>query len=373
MAERSQVVPAAQPAQAPVKRAPWWRLWVTPEIQARLRGLTLGAVGLFFVLGLLVISAPLSWKPHAQLGLGVLLGLCIALAVLEFVVTSVPFCALCRLPQTHVKKLIGGEFGTVCSDCVPLALVLLDGGKPGPCVLEALRTALSDVTRELEPTAPRELSRPLFSAAVALQPGPEGLRVVAFDALRALRPAAALEALGHIPEPERGVWERLNIAAALGQLERYEEALEVMEPLEAVELSPMDRGVLLNNRALFTVREDPGLSGEALARERARAEEGGRLLLEHCPEEVRDTYRFAVFTTQAVLALRAGEPREALRLLAEAEQGGQQQPAYWLQRGDALAALGEAEGARGAWLQAIEVGNPDLPEVREAHARLARS
>jgi tetratricopeptide (TPR) repeat protein len=180
-----------------------------------------------------------------------------------------------------------------------------------------------------------------------------------------------LEALGRIPEPERVSGDHITASAALSKLGRYAEARAELAQLELSLLPPNERALFLNNEAWFALKLDPGLSGEALARVRAQAEESIRLLQESgSPQEV-EFHRLSFTGTRAALALRAGEPQVTLALLESAEAaGGKLEAEQWLIRGEARAALGDMPGARQAWEKAVEQGHPESLSVLSARERL---
>lgn len=349
---------------------PRWRVWVTPEEKRRLEWALKASVLVAFLACVWAFMHPMA-AALPLLVLGLSLGVAAGLLVASRVASPESFCAMCRQPRSRVRALVAGSAATVCTDCAPLTVSLIDGGPPGPGVLGALSTVLDSAVNDLEPRAPREVSGRFLAAAAALQSEPEALRAVARKARRLSNPAAVLEALGRIPLERRTVEDAIDASVALGELERYAEARAELERLDDASLSPVSRGLRLNNLAWFALKEDPELSGEALAQVRALAEEGGRLLLEEAPADVRDTYRPHVHGTWAALALRAGKPRVALSMLEAVEaQGGKLQAAQWLLRGDALAASGHALGARAAWGRALELGHPEELTVRQARERL---
>lgn len=351
-------------------KPPRWRVWVTREEMRRLERARAGVALVAFGACVAASLAPGATAPLLLVA-GLAIGALGALLVAMRVATVEPFCTMCRLPRSRVPKLVVGGAASVCSDCAPLTVSLLDGGPPGPGVLAGLGDVLDSAVKDLEPRAPREVSGRFLSAVAALRPEPEALRAVAREALRLSNPAAALEALGRISPMARTVEDALAASVALGELERYAEARAELERLEDGSLSPVPRGLRLNHLAWFALKEDPELSGQALAQVRAWAEAGGRLLMEEAPAGERELYRPAVHGTWAALALRGGKPRVALSLLEEVEaRGGKLQASQWLLRGDALAASGHALAARAAWGRVLELGHPEELTVRQARERL---
>jgi ClpX C4-type zinc finger len=184
----------------------------------------LAAAGLFTVgvclVGILRIKSGSEYTFMYGFVMGLAIGFLQLTLALYRLFGAEPFCAMCRLPRAQVEALIAGDSGALCTDCVPLALAVLDGGPPGPRARTALRTSLQLITQDLDPQTPRAESSSLFAAAIALHPEPEMLRTLARHALRVSNPAAALEALNRIPEPERTAADRSNTSAAQAQLER---------------------------------------------------------------------------------------------------------------------------------------------------------
>jgi len=352
-----------------------WRMWVAPRLHQRLEWGFFGGVALTIGLILAGLSVVKTRGPQAVflvgLALGFSLGLVFLFAVLRYMVLPEPFCAMCRLPRANVEALVAAEAGALCTECVPLSLAILDHDRPGPRVLAALRTSLQYVCDSLDVRTPRAESSRYFAAAIALQPEPAALRQLCQQAWRVSNPSAMLEVLGCIPEPERVSGDRITASAALSKLGRYEEARAELAPLEPASLPPSERALFLNNEAWFVLKLEPGLSGEALARVRAQAEEASRLLHESgSPQEV-EFHRLSFTGTRAALALQAQEPQAALALLEQAEAaGGKLEAEQGLIRGEARAALGDMPEARQAWEKAVEVGHPEALSVLEARKRL---
>ncbi len=219
--------PAAQwggkASSPPEERVPPWRMWLQPEWRQRMEW-GLAAAGLitvgFCFAGLLQAKNGSGSTFAYGLVSGLAIGLLVLALVLYHLFGAEPFCAMCRLPRARVEALIAADAGALCTDCVPLALTLLDGGSPGPRARTALRTALQYITQDLDPRTPRAESSSLFAAAIALHPEPEMLRPLARHALRVSNPAAALQALNRIPDAERTEADRSATSVALAELER---------------------------------------------------------------------------------------------------------------------------------------------------------
>jgi tetratricopeptide (TPR) repeat protein len=351
-----------------------WRMYLEPALRRRLgwgRVAAAGFVALGFLLWMSEREGNTARTPLLGLVLGLSLGGLVLFEVLNALIIARPFCSMCRQPSTRVEALIAARAGAICTACVPVALAALDGERPGARVLQALRTSLDFVSEDLAPRTPRAESSRILGAAMALHPEPEMLRRLAARALRVSNPAAVLEAMGRIPAAERTVAERTVIAVALYDLERYAEAQAELEGLELASLEPVQRGIILNNLAAFALKLDPGLSGEALARARAQAEESGPLVFPNAPPEKVAYYRRRFAGTRAALALRAGEPSVALAVLEEVEAAtGSLEAPQWRIRGNARAALGDLAGAREAWEKTVELGHPEETSVREASEHL---
>ena len=277
-------------------------------------------------------------------------------------------CTLCSRTRKEVRQLVAGNLGAVCSDCLPDAIGALPGGDAYATVLAVVEAVLAahDVNTPLAD------SRPLVEAALALsRDQPDHLRRLAEHAFRLSHFALGLDALGRISASVRSTRDVLNQAYACQRLGRHGQGLQLLAQLDLPRLSPEERGLCLHNQACMTLKSEPSLTGEALARERERIEEARMLFGAMPPSESRRSYLASTTTGLALCAMREPDFAHAEALLREVlseviEPGAE----VWLQLGDALAAQDDPAGARDNWRKALRVAHPQTREWQEAQTRL---
>jgi len=279
-------------------------------------------------------------------------------------------CALCGKSRAEVPRLVEGERGAVCVDCVAPAVTAFEAGDSIALTLRVVE----DVLAHLPPKTPTARARAVIDAATALAEGDDAtLRRIAREALRLSQPATAMALLERLKA--RTPADEVNIAYACWRQGRAQQGLAALEAVgDGRGLEPGVRiAALLVRVALrLDAERDPA----------PRAIEELRALL----EEARvATERYALFDGpaarelllgvaegRAACALRAGDPSGALAALEAGRRHGELGASALLLEGDVRAALGDHRGASDCWTRAWKAAHPDSREALEARRRFAR-
>jgi tetratricopeptide (TPR) repeat protein len=280
------------------------------------------------------------------------------------------WCALCGRPRAECTRLVEGERGAVCIDCVAPAVTALEAGDSIALTLRVVE----DVLAHLAPKTPTARARAVIDAAAALAEGDDAtLRRIAFQALRLSQPASAMALLERIKarEPADGI----NIAFACWRLGRAQQGLAA---LDAATSDPrvLDPGARISSllvRVALRLEAERELGARALDELRALLEEARVAAERYALVDGQASREFLVGVAEgrAACALRAGDPSGALAALEAGRRYGELGASALLLEGDVRAALGDHRGASEAWTRAWKAAHPDSREALEARRRFA--
>lgn len=275
-------------------------------------------------------------------------------------------CSLCGRPRAEVRKLVQGEAGALCDECVGHALAKLEGDATHvPGWYEHAAAALGAVLDALPRKTALEHSEPLFRALLELLAGDaDALRGLAGRAWPLGQYAMALEIFAALPEGSLAFGDRVERADALYHLDRFDDALAELEPVDESVLEDGDRAALWSLRAAATSR----LPWPDLQRAEPAIDAAEAIIAASAPEEkLDDAFRAMLSMARIRLALAAERPDLASPLLVHLDPNFAE-PALVI--GDVHAALGDFRQATAAFERAREAAHPESALARAATERL---
>ena len=271
-----------------------------------------------------------------------------------------PVCSFCRKPRAEVRSLIAAPACTICDECVILCVAVLEQSEGHRThrfqyLLEALDSILGDVGDD-DP-------EPIVGAALALAgDDPVALRHLARSGFARRCYPLVLESVPRIAEHLRTFADRLDVAVALYELGRYDEAAERLHAIEAE--TPTDRALLELNGIATRLRREDNLDVVSLER---------MLLALAELEPVLDDSRYGspIAGNRAECLVRSGQAHLAERLLVGLGPAAELPPIQRLVLGDAKLALGDRASAIPHYQAVADSARGPIGE--EAKKRLARA
>jgi hypothetical protein len=275
--------------------------------------------------------------------------------------TGAIHCSFCGASQQHVVKLIQGQREVfICDGCARQSIGIIESGVSADKHVLTARWEVLRVMQALPFPAPRDATRRLSRAAIALSEGDGGLlREVAERATQAYDHHAGLEALGAIPSGERRADDSFDEAVCYAWEDAPAEAARVLATCDLDALAARDREVARLLLVLFRLRAKEAPDGddlEALIQHATQALAAKEVLVDE-----RASHRDVCAEARGLTALRRGDLTEAERVLTEAPEGEKPGPFVLLALREVRLARGDFAGAVVARLHALEALHPESP------------
>jgi hypothetical protein len=275
--------------------------------------------------------------------------------------TGLLHCSFCGASHLHVVKLIGGQRDVfICDGCARQSIGIIESGVSADEHVLTARWEVLRVMQALPRPAPRDATRRLSRAAIALSEGDgELLREVAARAIRAYDHHAALEALSAIPSGERRAEDLVDEAVCYAWEDAPAEAARALATCDLEALMAHDREVARLLLVLYRLRAKEAPGGDDLEALIQRASDA--LDAKEALASQRTNHRHVCAEARGLTALRRGDLAEAERVLTEAPEREKLGPFVLLALREVRLARGDFAGAVVARLHALEALHPESP------------
>ncbi len=278
-------------------------------------------------------------------------------------------CALCGRKWAECARMVEGQRGALCVDCVPATVTAFDGADSFAL---ALRVLLDLIARR-NPKSPLPESRRLLDAASQLAHGNiAALRNIAWHGIRLSHFDAAIELIERISTTERIATDAINIAFACYRLGRYHAGLTALAALDLASLDAEHRALYLLNHAALSFESEPEAALARLDELASRIEEARMLVLMLPVDGDRQRlYLAGVAEGQARHAFRTRDYSRAIERAKDARKLTQEpSSSALLLLGDAHAASGDDKAAHAAWLEVLKSAHSESRDAQQARKRL---
>lgn len=276
-------------------------------------------------------------------------------------------CALCGRPRADVTKLVSGEAGSICDECVSHALAFLDTD-PSTRVPGRYKSTVSALTAVLEAlprkTALRD-SAPLFRALVALADGNlDDLRALVSRTWSLGQCAMVLEIFATFPDGALTFGDMVDRADALYYLGRCSEVLSELDSIDEGTLEDGDRAALWSLRAAASSR----LAWPEMERAEPAIDAADAIIAASRPDEKLDeAFRPMLSMARIRLALARGRPDVAAPYLAHLDPNFAE-PSLVI--GEVHSALSQWREATASLERALELSHPESQIAQIAREKL---
>jgi hypothetical protein len=278
-------------------------------------------------------------------------------------------CALCGRKWAECTRMVEGQRGAMCIDCVPVTVSAFEG--PDSIVL-TLRVLL-DVLSRHNHKSPLADSRRLLDAIATLANGEVDIvRQLVWQAVRLSCFDAALELAERLPAADRAPNDIINVAFASYRLGRWQYGLTALAALDLAKLEAEQRALYLMNHAALAFESEPDATPQRLDELASRIEEARMLILMLTIDgDLQRRYLAGVAEGQARYAFRTRDyPRVIERAKDSRKLTDEPSSSLLLLEGDAHAALGNDKAAHAAWLEVLKAAHGESRDAQQARKRL---
>jgi hypothetical protein len=278
-------------------------------------------------------------------------------------------CALCGRKWAECSRMVEGQRGAMCIDCVPVTVSAFEG----PDSLALTVRVLLDVVSRRNPKTPLADSKRLLDAIALLANNDLAtVRHLEWQAIRLGHYDAAIELGERIPEEQREPNDRINAAFASYRLGRWQYGLNALAALDVSKLEAEHRALYLMNHAALAFESEPEAPPQRLDELHSRIEEA-RMLVLMLPVDgdLQRRYLAGIAEGQARYAFRTRDHKRAVERAQDAKKLTDEPSSSALMLlGDAHAALGDDKAAHAAWLEVLRVAHPESRDAQHARKRL---